>query len=264
MIADLQADSARYRQEQRQSSARGSQSPVMYDVPVEAAGVDGPAYGLSHPPGRIPVPDNRISDRMMLDPPGPPAGRGHHSGNYPGDNRPYLPAERGYPAESRPVTVPGSNGASWMQGSGRGSIPVSQPYPADQSRYPASYAPPDDGVPPGYVRQGGYYVPVGSYAEPSPLSSRSDYVSPPPHAGTFGQPPFGGREPRDGRFAAPPPVSDYPDARYAYPSPPVTVSTVSHRDRDSVTSSPQPSYHATAPPQPAGYTRPYDSRQKYR
>ncbi|CAK4030245.1 Hypothetical predicted protein [Lecanosticta acicola] len=242
MIADLRADSARWRQEQRQTGTRepyvgsstyhassaGRTSHNRRDA--DSPSVDGP-YGLPSGRERIPV------DRMQVDP--PPQSRG----GYPPDSRSaYPPDGRAFPSDSRGYAPDGRSSfqpdTPMSGGFGGGRPPVSAPY-GQEPRYAPSYPQPNsDGAPPGYVRQGNYYVPVSSY-EPAPaVPSRSDNYGP-----GFGQPPQS-REPPPRGYQQP----EYADPRYAYPSPAATVSSVSARDREQVSSSQQPSNYGSMPP----------------
>merc|ERR1712072_1622617 len=92
---------------------------------------------------------------------------------------------------------------------------------------------------------GNYYVPVSTYeAAPAIAPSRSDV--PKYGAGPYGQPPSSGRDSRDPRYGGQPDYSDNRDSRYAYPSPAATVTSVSGRDREPVTS-PAPSAYGSMP-----------------
>lgn len=248
MIADLRADSARWRQEQRQTGTRGSHSPIprkssgitVPDPPLEpyvgsstyhassasrttqssrreadSPSVDGP-YGL--PPSsrdRIPV-----DSRMQIDPPQPSRG-------YQAESRvPYQPDGRAFPVENRGYAPDGRSSYQPEPAGFGGRVPVSAPF-GQEPRYAPSYPQSSDGAPPGYVRQGNYYVPISSY-EPAPsIPSRAEQYGP----GAFGgQPPQQRSEPRDPRYQQP----EYADPRYAYPSPAATVSSVSARDREPI------------------------------
>ncbi|KAI7194623.1 hypothetical protein KC363_g2038 [Hortaea werneckii] len=272
MIADLRADSARWRQEQRMTGTRGSNSPVMVDMsgftvpdnfiepyvgsstyqastagrPPPRSGdspsVDGPygpppSRGERMPASRMPVAERiPVADRMDIDSssaPQPGRRYGHPDRGYPSDSRPY-PAESRSPYQAEPPMS-----ASF------GRTPVTTAY-AQDSRYAPSYpTPSNDGAPPGYVRQGNYYVPVSTYeAAPAIAPSRSDV--PKYGAGPYGQPPSSGRDSRDPRYGGQPDYSDNRDSRYAYPSPAATVSSVSGRDREPVTS-PAPSAYGSMP-----------------
>ncbi|KXT15382.1 hypothetical protein AC579_2196 [Pseudocercospora musae] len=263
MIADLRADSARWRQEQRQTGTRGSNSPC-YDTLGKTApdssiepyvgsstyhassagrishnrregdspSVDGP-YGLpTSSRDRIPV------DRMQIDPPQPSRG-------YPSDSRgaAYPPESRTFPPDSRGYAPDGRSYQQDTQMSGFGARPpVSAPY-GQEPRYAPSYPPANDGAPPGYVRQGNYFVPVSSSYDPAPsIPSRSDQYGGP----GFGQPQQPREPPRDSRGY---PQQEYADPRYAYPSPAATVSSVSARDRDPIASPQQPSPYGSIPAQ---------------
>lgn len=248
MIADLRADSARWRQEQRQTGTRGSHSPKLRsmsgitvpDPSIEpyvgsstyhassasrtttggrregdSPSVDGP-YGL--PPSsrdRIPV-DNR----MQIDP--APPSRGYQ----PESRVPYPPDGRAFPVENRGYAPDGRSSYQPEPAGFGGRVPVSAPF-GQEPRYAPSYPQSNDGAPPGYVRQGNYYVPISSY-EPAPsIPSRSDQYG---SGGFGGQPQQQRNEPRDPRYQQP----EYADPRYAYPSPAATVSSVSARDREPI------------------------------
>lgn len=259
MIADLRADSARWRQEQRQTGTRGSISPCIDvsgytepDMPIEpyvgsstyhasSAGrvsnsrregespsVEGP-YGLpTSSRDRIPV------DRMQVDPPQPSRG-------YPADTRgaQFQPDGRTFPSDNRGYAPDGRSqyppDANMSQGFPGARPPVSSAYGGQEPRYAPSYPQSNDGAPPGYVRQGNYFVPVTSSYEPSAaIPARSDQFG-----AAFGQP-QPGRDPRDTRGY--PQQQEYTDPRYAYPSPAATVSSVSARDREPITSPQQPRF----------------------
>lgn len=283
MIADLRADSARWRQEQRQTGTRGSHSPVAIDVSgytgpdpflepyvgsstyhassasrtshnrrdADSPSVDGP-YGLpASRETRIPVermqdrmsdrmpdrlPDrmsDRMPDRMQIDPP-PQVSRGSFQPDgrapYPSDGRGFPSDSRGYAPDSR-SSYPSD--AAMSSGGFNGRPPVSAPFGGQEPRYAPSYPQSNDGAPPGYVRQGNYYVPVSSFESAPSVPSRADNYGP----GAFGQPQQG-REPRDSRYQQ----QEYADPRYAYPSPAATVSSVSARDREPISSPAQPRF----------------------
>ncbi|EME45805.1 hypothetical protein DOTSEDRAFT_44050 [Dothistroma septosporum NZE10] len=261
MIADLRADSQRWRQEQRQTGTRepyvgsstyhassaGRTSNNRRDA--DSPSVDGP-YGIPASRERIPV------DRMQIDPPQPSRG-----GAYPPENRAtYQPDGRAFPPESRGYAEPGRSSYqpdSSMSSAFGGRPPVSAPY-GQEPRYAPSYPPQPsgDGAPPGYVRQGNYFVPISSY-EPTPsVPARSDNFGP-----GYGQPPPPppGRDPRDPRYQQP----EYADPRYAYPSPAATVSSVSARDREPVPSPQQPSGYGGSMPSNQ-YDQYGGSRRKFR
>lgn len=276
MIADLRADSVRWRQEQRATGTRGSNSPVMLKLagitvpdpfiepyvgsstyqassasrPQRRDGnspsVDAGPYGA--PPSRERMPGGRmpvleripVSDRMDVDP--PPVSQadrryGHSDRGYQPDGRAYPSDGRSYPSDGRLSYQP----EPVMSSSHR--IPATTGY-AQDPRYAPSYPPPvNDGAPPGYVRQGNYYVPVSTYeTAPAMPPSRSE---PPQYAtGPYGQPPppSSGREPRDSRYGGQPEYNDSREPRYAYPSPAATVTSVSARDREPIASPPVPRF----------------------
>jgi hypothetical protein len=271
MIADLRADSARWRQEQRQTGTRGSHSPIIHIVSGitvpdahhlesyvgsstynassasrtvqnrrdggDSPSLEGP-YGL--PPSsrdRIPV-DTRMDTRMQIDPPQP------QSRVYPSDSRaPFQPDGRAFPSENRGY-APESRSSyqpDAPMASGFGGRPPATAAYGQEPRYAPSYPPASDGAPPGYVRQGNYFVPITQY-EPAPsIPSRSDPYG--PSGGYGGQPQQRNepRDPRDPRYGQPE-YADPRDPRYAYPSPAATVSSVAARDRDPITAPQQPRF----------------------
>ncbi|EMF13514.1 uncharacterized protein SEPMUDRAFT_125271 [Sphaerulina musiva SO2202] len=249
MIADLRADSARWRQEQRQT---GTREPYVGSSTYHASSAgrvsqkrsggdspntDGP-YGLPPSARERERERERISvDRMQVDPPAPSRG-------YPAAERraPYQPDGRSFPSDSRGGYAPDGRSSypvdANMSGFGA-QPPVTSAYGQEQPRYAPSYQQSNDGAPPGYVRQGNYFVPVSGY-EPAPsISSRADQY------GAGGYPPQQQRDPRDTRYQQP----EYADPRYAYPSPAATVSSVSARDREPVVSPQQPSPYGAIPAQ---------------
>lgn len=281
MIADLRADSSRWRQEQRMTGTRGSNSPVVMDImsgitvpdiciepyvgsstyqaansgrPLRRQGdspsVEGP-YGPPPsrdrmPAGRMPVSERiPVSDSMDIDPPSVPQSDRRYGGHS--DRAGYQPDSRAYPSDSRAYPSDSRSGYQ-PEPASYGRPPVTSSY-AQDSRYAhaPNYSggpPSNDGAPPGYVRQGNYYVPVSSAYEtgaPAMPPSRSE---PPQYAaGPYGQPPSSGRaDPRDPRYGGQSEYSDPRDPRYAYPSPAATVSSVSARDREPVASPPAPRF----------------------
>lgn len=310
MIADLRADSARWRQEQRMPGTRGSQSPRVLNqsgitvpdkVPDyvgshtyhnsqaaraprsrdgDSPAVEAPSFGSSVPSRplqmdrmpdprdprmpprmtqeRIPVSrepvmpvDSRMQDRMDIDTPSaPPPDRRYQSvPNGYSDPRYGGPDPRGY-SDPRPIYPQ-------QEQSPYGRAPVTSSYSQESIYARSSNNPypqqPNDGAPPGYVRQGNYFVPISS-AEPAGRQDAPLYG----HSNTYGQPPppqrsdgrdlrdprDGPRDPRDPRDQRDPRdpryAQDYQDPRYAYPSPAATTASLPPtRERDSVTSPPQ-------------------------
>lgn len=130
--------------------------------------------------------------------------------------------------------------------------PVTSGFQQD-TRYATAYPQtPGDVVPPGYVRQGNYYVPVSQppydnnpamraepqyppYGGQQPAPGRSDLRDMRDSRDTRNDPRGDPRDPRDPRY--PPDYQDPRDPRYAYPSPAATVSTISG-ERPQVTSPP--------------------------
>nr|POF07149.1 hypothetical protein CFP56_31773 [Quercus suber] len=262
MIADLRADSTRWRQEQRASGTRGIYNPngsghsgfAVPDVDVEsyegsvtyhassaATSINNrtgdspraPEYGVSGVRDQR-MPSSRIPDGMDIDQPmqNPRA--------YPQD-RAYPPQRNGFapgnPARA-PGPFPGNDYPPEQPPYGR--VPVSSPAYGVNQGYPP---PPltngnNDGAPPGYVRQGNYYVPVSSYEQPG--SSMPSRPEPPSQYGPgYGQPPPNQRN--DPRGYGQPEYKNDP-ARFAYPSPATTVSSVAARERDPVPSAQQPRF----------------------
>ena len=210
---------------------------------ADSPSLDGP-YGVppSSRQGR-----NQV-DAMQIDPPvGRPDGRygqpTQPTRGYPQDNGAYPPQGRDrYPEGGR---------AAYQQdqpmADAYGRQPVTSSY-GQESRYATSGYPSSDGAPPGYVRQGDYFVPMSSsYGQPSIMApSRPEPQQYP--SGPFGQPqapanrdPREQRDPRDPRNGQP----DYNDPRYAYPSPATTVSSVA-RDREPISSPQQPRFASIA------------------
>ena len=304
MIADLRADSARWRQEQRMPGTRGSQSPrVLHQsgntapdkVPdyvgsntyhnSQAARVprsrdgDSPAvetpYGSSLPSARGSMPVDRMpidrmpvdrtpteripvsrmpadrmpmdrmqDDRMQIDPPsGLPQDRRYTSdrNGYPSDPR-YGSDPRGF-SDSRPVYPPQDQTPY-----GR-APPVTSSYAQDSIYARSGGYPPqaNDGAPPGYVRQGNYYVPVSSAEpvrpDPSLYGSSNPYGQQLQPQRSESRDLRDSRDPRDMRDMRDPRDPRYPpdyaqDPRYAYPSPAATNASLP-RERETVTSPPQ-------------------------
>jgi len=302
MIADLRADSARWRQEQRVGPvARGSQSPrvthlagntapdMMPDyvgsktyhnsqaarVPRSRDG-DSPAveapYGSSVPSNRdrmpvdrmpidsrmpvdrmpvdrIPVSRmpaermaiDRMDDRMQIDPPSAPTQDRRYQADrngYPSDPR-YGADTRGY-SDARDARDPRTSYPAQEQAPyGRGT-PVTSSYTQDSmyARSGAQSSQPSDGAPPGYVRQGNYYVPISSAEQP-----RTDFGSSHPYSQPAQPQRMESREMRDPRDVArdsrdhrdPRYGQDYAqDPRYAYPSPATTTASLPRGERDSI------------------------------
>ena len=276
MIADLRADSTRWRQEQRQTGSRGSSnSPLSCDmsgitVPDDlldpyigsrtyeestasratqsnsrrdgnSPSLEGP-YG---PPGqRMPQERSRVVEPMQIDQPGAANQRyGQPGGQPPGRGFPQDP--RGFPENSRDYSrqQPGRPYQPDQVMSDAYVPPVTSPY-GQESRYAPAYGQSNETVPPGYVRQGDYYVPVSSgFSQPGVMTGNRPEQ--PQYNTGYGQPPPQQyREARDHRereprYGGPP---EYQDPRNAYPSPAATVSTVAGRDREPITSPSQPRF----------------------
>ena len=288
MIADLRADSQRWRQEQRSTGTRGSHSPVMLDKsgctvpdrcigPYEASStyhqssagrvqrrdadspsLESPYQGM--PPSRERLPSDRRpppADAMQIDPPSAPQPdrRGYAQpgrGGYPQDSRGFAPQQdsRNYPQDT-------------MMQDTYGRPPVTSSYASDP-RYAPSYPQQgNDAVMSGFGRPqpppGNYYpTPATSSYESMPaMLGRPQDPSQYPGA-QYGQPQQQpGRQdhyreqrgerpdPRDPRYAGR--GYDPRDPSDAYPSPAATVSSVNARDREPITSPPNPRFAYSRP-----------------
>ena len=246
MIADLRADSARWRQEQRMTGTRGSNSPVIFDksgftVPdeivepyvgsrtYEASAAssaaratqrrDGDSPSLEGPYGAPPPRAGRSNqvDPMQIDTPVARSDARYGQPQQPGRN--YQPDNGGYPPQGRD-RYPDGGRPPYQQDQpmadayGR-APPVSAAYTQD-SNYAAAYGR-GDNAPPGYVRQGDYFVPVTSTFGQSSIMApvRPEQQFP---TGPYGQPQAPPardlreqRDPRDPRYGQ----TDYNDPRYA-------------------------------------------------
>ncbi|WPH05097.1 Hypothetical protein R9X50_00799800 [Acrodontium crateriforme] len=278
MISDLRRDTATWRQE-RSRGTRGTKEQSVYDDsrfaepdPRSDNYVGSAAYYQSTgraPPARRP--DNEGNSPRAPDYGGPPPSRDRIPGGRPPadrmeidsggpsrNNGGYGQPDRGYQQDGRNPRPYAADGRSSYQpesqpippGYGRGAPPVTSPY-GSAPGYPPVYPPqpqPGGGAPPGYMVQGGQYVPVSSApAGYDPISIPPGRPDPQSYGGnvSYGQqlPPQG----RDARY----PQQEYPDARYAYPSPAATVQSLPARDsRDAVSSPPLISPYGAAPPPP--------------
>lgn len=309
MIADLRADSARWRQEQRIGPvARGSQSPrvthlagntepdMMPDyvgsktyhnsqaarVPRSRDG-DSPAveapYGSSVPSNRDRMPVDRMpvdsrmpvdrmpvdripvsrmpadrmaidrmqDDRMQIDTPsGPSQDRRYQAdrNGYPSDRR-YGADARGY-SDVRDARDARTSYPPQEQPPFGRAAPVTSSYTQDSmyARSGAQSSQTSDGAPPGYVRQGNYYVPISSAEQP-----RTDYGGSHPYSQPaqpqrmdtrmdtreMRDPRDTPRDPRDARDHRDPRYGqDYQDPRYAYPSPATTTASLPRGEREPI------------------------------
>lgn len=189
-------------------------------------------------------------DPMQIDPPAAQPSRGYGQPSqttrgYQPDNGVYSP--QGRERERDRDRYPDAGRTQFPQDqqmTDYGRMPVTTSYGQDP-RYATAGYPQNDGAPPGYVREGNYYVPItSSYGQPSIMATGRPEPQQYPSAGTFGQPqvppgrdPRDQRDPRDPRYGQ----SDYidpRDPRYAYPSPANTVSSMAPREREPI-SSPQ-------------------------
>jgi hypothetical protein len=262
MIADLRADSSRWRQEQRATGTRGSHSPVVYEmsgitVPdlkaepyvgsrtyenssaarsqrnnADSPSLDGP-YG---PPSTSRSSGRGQVDAMQIDTPPVASDRSRYGqpsqptrGGYQPENPTFPTGGRDrYADTTRP---PYQQDQPMMDAYGR--VPVSQPYGQDP-RHAGNFSQSNDGAPPGYVRQGDYYVPITSgFSQPSVMApSRPD--NQPFPSGPYGQAPEPQRDPRGGRDSRdtrdPRYGQDYNEASRYYPSPATTAASVGSRE----------------------------------
>lgn len=268
MISDLRSDSQRWRQEQRQTGTRGSDSPIVFDMsgytvpdPLLEPYVGSRTYQASSASsaaqrreGDSPsvdaygVPQQRRNpvDQMQIDP--PVARADPRYGQQPQPPRGYQPENGGYPAQGR---------ERYQEPGGRQTYPQDQPMQdayarvpvtasyGNDPRYAPSYPDPNPGVPQGY-----YMAATSGYGQPPIMAPAGQDPRQYPNQ-PFGQPqPPAGRDrdprdyrdqrdPRDPRIAGQPGYDD--PSRYAYPSPAATVSSVA-RERDSIQSPQQPRF----------------------
>ncbi|KAF2725253.1 hypothetical protein K431DRAFT_99567 [Polychaeton citri CBS 116435] len=260
MLADLKADSARWRQEQQQTGNRdGYVGSTTYHNSGASTGrgpgpqrrpggdsptVEGPFPVPSARSDRMPTPRENIPvssvDDMDVDMTAAmPSDRRYQGRPYPQqDNRAYTADGNRVPYDGR-----GYNPEQPIAGS-YGRPPVPAPY-GQEPRFPSNFPQANGGGAPQGYAQPGYYVPVSSYDPPAGIPGRADpsqYAS-----GPYGQPPpRNDRDPRDARDPRVDPryQPDFADPRYAYPSPVPTV--VNPRDRETVTSPPQPFWWSRA------------------
>lgn len=190
--------------------------------------------GRGHPPERIAYPpEGRAypSERSAY----PTDGRDPRA--YPQDRSAYPPDARAYPPEVRayPGDVRSPYQPEPVQGYPVGARQPVTTYTSQDPRYASAYST-GDGAPPGYVRQGNYYVPVSGYEVQPGLTGRP--LEPQYTNGGYAQPSAQGRDPRDPRYGSAPEYADPRDPRYAYPSPALTTVPPS-REREPVISPPQ-------------------------
>lgn len=289
MIADLRADSQRWRQEQRSTGTRGSHSPVISvksgcTVPdpclgpyegsstynqssagrVQRREADSPSLETTYqgmPSGRERAPADRRApqqvDPTQIDSPSVPQpdrrGYGQPTrGGYPQDPRGFAPAQdsRNYPQDT-------------MMQDTYGRPPVTSSYSSDP-RYASAYPQQgNDAAMSGFGRQpppsGNYYsTPASSSYDAMPAmlgrpQDPSQYAS-----AQYAQlPQSRGQEhyrdqrdqrpdPRDPRYAGR--GYDPREPSDAYPSPAATVSSMTARDREPITSPPNPRFAYIRPP----------------
>ena len=277
MIADLRADSARWRQEQRMTGTRGSNSPIAYDVSgctvpdhivepyvgsrtYEASSAarqaqrrDGDSPSLD---GGYGVPPSSRQgrgqpDAMQIDPPVAQPGRGYGQPSQP--TRGYQPDNGVYPPQGRERERDryAEPGRAYQQdqpmSDAYSRMPTTTAYGQDPRYATAPAYPQNDGAPPGYVREGNYYVPItSSYGQPNILAQSRPEPQQYPSSGTYGQPQVPpGRDPREQRGDPRDPryggQSEY-DPRYAYPSPATTVTSMAPSGREPISSPQQPRF----------------------
>jgi len=304
MIADLRADSARWRQEQRigpvardyvgsktyhnSQAARvprsrdgdspaveapyGSSVPSNRDrMPVDRMPVDSRMPVDRMPVDRIPVsrmPADRMAidrmqdDRMQIDTPsGLSQDRRYQAdrNGYPSDPR-YGADARGY-SDVRDARDARTSYPPQEQPPFGRAAPVTSSYTQDSmyARSGAQSSQTSDGAPPGYVRQGNYYVPISSAEQP-----RTDYGGSHPYSQPaqpqrmdtrmdtreMRDPRDTPRDPRDARDHRDPRYGqDYQDPRYAYPSPATTTASLPRGEREPIAKPHQQSAYGSTPSQ---------------
>lgn len=239
MIADLRADSARWKQERRSTGKR--ESYLSFNT-YHASSIPRPVVRHGDSPvlegaNSLPttskdsiqtsrMPQSRIEfDRMDIDPPRTDRG-------YPQESRGNPPDIRAYPPESTQAYAP------------------EPPMPTacvQDPRHATSKYQANDGAPPGYVRQGNYYVSIAPYKAQSamqpngaqPQYQPQAYGQPlPPSRDIRGNPRYAG-DPRDPRYAGQP---NYSDPRYAHPGPGAVTLGDGARNRTPITIPPQFNY----------------------
>lgn len=268
MIADLRADSQRWRQEQRQTGVGGSKNPIVCDmsgitVPDpfldnyvgsktydesnaariqrrdgNSPSVDG--YGAPVPPvqmdGRRVDARRQPVDPMQID---APTGRAPQSqaygqqGYYQQDSRGQYQQDPRYAGQGRGQGYPQDQPMADVYGQPDtyGRYPVNPSY-AQQDRSAPGYPQPAQGPPPGYARQGEFYVPITSgYGQPGMIATSG------PDTGYYGgqQQPQPGRGPGQANQRDPRAPRDptYGQADYnPYPSPAQTVTSMNTTPRE--------------------------------
>ena len=275
MISDLRADSVRWRQEQRQTGTRGSNSPIIvnisgFTVPdsilepyvgsrtYQASSATSAAQrrdGDSPQLDQYGVPQQRGGrnqvDSMQIDPPQPARGDPRY-GQQPQSSRGYPPENGGYPPASRDRYADQGGRPPYQQDQpmqdAYARAPVTASYGNDPRYAPAGYPDQNPGAPQSY------YMPVTAGYPNAPVMApggQDPRQYPPQPFGQQPQPtgrdprdnrdpraPRDPRDPRDPRFAG---QSGYDDPRYAYPSPAATVSSVAP-GRDPIANPQQPGY----------------------
>jgi hypothetical protein len=212
MMAQLRSDSAKWRQEQRTNPAIGDYVGSSTYYNSEAARVQGSdgrdfeaverPYGVSVSGSR----DQMSAERMPID--RMPVGR--------------MPVDR-MPTDRIPV-----NRMPWDMG------PVDRMPPQLYARSNTHPPSTDYGAPPGYVRQGNYYVPISSAEQPMRMESAPELHYPL----DLQNDPRDLRDPRIFGYA-----QDYSqDPRYAYPAPAATTASLPRSERDTVVNTAPPRY----------------------
>jgi hypothetical protein len=212
MMAQLRSDSAKWRQEQRTNPAIGDYVGSSTYYNSEAARVQGSdgrdfeaverPYGVSVSGSR----DQMSAERMPID--RMPVGR--------------MPVDR-MPTDRIPV-----NRMPWDMG------PVDRMPPQLYARSNTHPPSTDYGAPPGYVRQGNYYVPISSAEQPMRMESAPKLHYPL----DLQNDPRDLRDPRIFGYA-----QDYSqDPRYAYPAPAATTASLPRSERNTVVNTAPPRY----------------------
>ena len=286
MLADLRADSVRWRQEQRSTGTRGSRSPVVLDktgftVPdlylgeygdskthhqsngrgVPRRDADSPAlegqYGGAPSRERLPAAreERRAQpvDPMQIDPPIPQPDRRYAQQQQPGRG--------GYPPEPRfpPVQDNRSYPPDAMMSDAYGRPPVTSSYVQGPGYAPSYPQPPNDGGMPAFGRQpppGNYYTPVSSSydAMPSMPGRPQDNI---PYGGgppIYGQPQQQPQQPQRQEYRDQRDPRDSREPRYggreydpSHAYPSPAATISTPRERDQVTSPGQSRFASSRP-----------------
>ena len=219
--------------------------PVDSRMPVDRMPVD--RIPVSRMPADRMAIDRMQDDRMQIDTPsGPSQDRRYQAdrNGYPSDRR-YGADARGY-SDVRDARDARTSYPPQEQPPFGRAAPVTSSYTQDSmyARSGAQSSQTSDGAPPGYVRQGNYYVPISSAEQP-----RTDYGGSHPYSQPaqpqrmdtrmdtreMRDPRDTPRDPRDARDHRDPRYGqDYQDPRYAYPSPATTTASLPRGEREPI------------------------------